>query len=284
MTVVYLDGVFLPAAEARVQADDAALLFGRGLYETFRARRGTVYRLEQHVQRLRAGAEVLGIPVPREVDALAQIVRELVERSGLGDARVRLTLTAGPPGGRPSLLVQARDVTDYPAALYETGMTAVTASVRRNETSPLSRIKSLNCLDNVMSREQARQMGASMALLLNTRGLVAEASAANVFAVRDGRLVTPPVEDGALPGVTRAAVLDIAGACGIPAYESSLALGDLFAADEAFLTGAIMGVMPLVSIDGRPLASGRPGRLTRRLRQVYEEVAGAAGPSAGAEC
>ncbi len=270
MSVVYLDGAFVPAAEAFVSAEDAGLLFGRGVYETFRARRGAVYWLDRHVARLTTGAEVLGIALPAALRDLAAIVRELVGRCGLDDARVRLTLTAGPPGGRPSLLIQARPATDYPASLYEKGMAAVVASVRRNDTSPLSRVKSLNCLDNVMSREQAQAGGAGTALLLNTRGLLAEASTASLFIMRGGTLLTPPLDDGALPGVTRGAVLDLAAAAGMDAREVSLALDDLLGADEAFLTGAVMGVMPLASVDGRAIGGGRPGEATLRVRAAYD--------------
>lgn len=273
MSIVYLDGAFVPASEARTLAEDAGLLFGRGVYETFRARRGGVYRLDRHIARLAKGAGVLGIALPAALDGLAAIVRELAARCGLDDARVRLTLTAGPPSGRPSLLIQARPATDYPASIYERGMAAVAASVRRNDTSPLSRVKSLNCLDNVMSREQAQAAGADTALLLNTRGLVAEASTANVFAVRGGTLLTPPLDDGALPGVTRGAVLELAAAAGIAAREESLTLDGLRGADEAFLTGAVMGVMPLASVGGRAIGGGRPGEATLRVRVLYEEAA-----------
>lgn len=278
MTWVYLDGAYLPAAEARVAADDAGLLYGRGLFETFRARRGAVYRLERHLERLAAGAQVLGIALPPALAELPDVVRELTERCGLEDARVRLTLTAGPStglrasagGGRPSLLIQARPATDYPERLHEVGVAAVVASVRRNETSPLSRVKSLNYLDNLLAREEARRAGADEALFLNTRGLLADGSASNIFILRGGGLLTPPVEDGALPGVTRGAVLELAGAADITAREASLSREELLGADEAFLTNAVAGVLPLVSVDGAKLGSGAPGEVTRRARALYE--------------
>lgn len=273
MTVVYLNGAFIPPEEARVAADDAAVLFGRGVYETFRARRGAVFRLDEHVRRLREGAALLGIAPPPELAALAEVIRELAKRCGLEDARMRLTLTAGAFNGRPSLLLQARPATDYPPELYRQGMTAITATVRRNETSPLSRIKSLNCLDNVMSRDQAQAAGAGTAILLNTQGLVAEASTANVFILCNRGLATPPVSDGALPGITRGVVLDLARKTGIAASERSLRPRELLEADEAFLTSAVMGVMPLISVDGRAIGTGQPGPLTQRLQRLYEAAA-----------
>jgi branched-subunit amino acid aminotransferase/4-amino-4-deoxychorismate lyase len=274
MTWVYLNGAFVTAEEARLPASDAGLLYGRGLFETFRARRGSVYLLERHLARLRAGACTLGIEPPEGLKQLPAVVRELAERCGLDDARMRLTLTAGAEDGRPSLLVQARPATDYPKEAYERGVRAAVAAARRNETSPLARIKSLNYLDNLLAREEGRRSGADEALLLNMRGLLAEASTANLFIVHDGELTTPPVSDGALPGITRGAVLELARGAGIAARESSLTLDALHQASEAFLTNAVAGVLPLVSVDGRKVGSGEPGEVTRRVRLLYETAAG----------
>ncbi len=273
MTWVYLDGAYLPSEEAKVAADDAGLLYGRGLFETFRARRGAVYLLERHFDRLEAGARTLGIVLPQTLADLRATVRTLTEQCELEDARVRLTLTAGSASGRPSLLIQARAATDYPQRLYERGMSALVAPVRRNETSPLTRVKSLNCLDSLLAREQARRAGLDEALFLNTRGRLADGSATNVFLVRDGELLTPPVEDGALPGITRGAVLELAHAARIGAREVSLTLDDLRGTEEAFLTNAVAGLVPLVSVDGAKVGTGRPGPLTRRLSELYEAAA-----------
>jgi branched-subunit amino acid aminotransferase/4-amino-4-deoxychorismate lyase len=168
------------------------------------------------------------------------------------------------------LLIQARPVTGYPAQLYMEGASAVIAATRRNETSPLAHIKSLNYLDNLLAREAARSAGAHEALLLNTRDLLADGSASNVFVVRAGELLTPPVEDGALPGITRAAVLDLAQAAGISAREVSLTEDDLRSAEEAFLTNAVGGVVPLVSVEGQPVGTGAPGELTRSVAALYD--------------
>lgn len=274
MSVLWVNGRFIPAEEPAVRADDAGLLFGRGVYDTFRARNGRVFRLEAHVARITAGAKVVGIAMPslvlRYLRMSGEVVRDLCERCGLEDARVRMTLAAGPAGGAPTLIIQARAATDYPAELYDNGMAALISLVRRNETSPLARVKSLNCLDNIMSREWAQSQGADTSLLLNTRGALAEASTANVFVVREGGLVTPPIRDGALPGVTRSAVLEMAREAGIPAEEQSMAPEELFGAEEAFLTGAVMGVMPLVRVDGRAIGDGQPGAVTQRVRGLHE--------------
>jgi len=270
MAVIWVNGRFVEAEEPALRPDDAGLLFGRGVYDTFRARNGIVFRLDAHVARLAAGSTVVGIPVP-EIDA-PKVVRQLCERTGLEDARLRMTLTAGPVGRQPMLIVQGRAATDYSPQMYERGMSALISPVRRNETSPLAGVKSLNCLDNIMSREWAHARGADTALLLNTRGVLAEASTANLFVLRDGGLLTPPIADGALPGVTRGAVLELAGEAGIRVSERSLVPDELFRAREAFLTGAVMGVMPLVRVDGRAIGDGNPGGITRRLQALYDEA------------
>ncbi len=272
----YQDGAFLPSNEARVAADDAGLLRGHGLFETLRARQGRVYLLDRHIARLRAGAGDLDIAVPADVERLPEIVSELTERCGLSDARVRLTLTAGPQGGHPMLLLQARAATDYPPEMYTHGITAVIASMRRNETSPLAGIKSLSYLDNLLAKREALQAGADAALLLNTKGSLAESTSANVFVVLGGEVLTPPIADGPLLGVTRSAVLELAEAAGLRASEATLTVDDLRRADEAFLTNAVAGLLPLVSVDGRNVGSGEPGELTGRLRALYEAAAAAA--------
>jgi branched-subunit amino acid aminotransferase/4-amino-4-deoxychorismate lyase len=271
---VYLNGAYVAADEATLPALDAGTLFGRGVFETFRARQGSVYRLDQHLERLRTGAKTLSIALPAALGDLPAIVRELADRCELDDARVRLTLTAGPEGGEPSLLIQARPAVDYPPEMYEQGATTVVASVRRNETSPLAGLKTLNYLDNMLAREVARSAGADEAIMLNSRGLVADGSAFNVFVVQDGHLRTPTLEDGALPGVTRGAVLALASEAGIAAEEMAVRLDGMRDAEEAFLTNAIAGVMPLVSVDGAKIGDGTPGPLTRRMRELYEREAG----------
>ena len=280
MTWVYLDSGFIPAAEARVAAADRALLYGHGLFETFRARRGAVYLLDRHLARLKSGAQTLGIEPPAALSGLTAIVRELSERCGLADARVRLTLTAGAEHEQPALLIQAQPVTGYPHSLYEQGIAAVVATVRRNETSPLSRVKSLNYLDSLLARQQARAAGAHEALLLNTIGRVAEGSATNVFIVQGDQLVTPPLEDGALPGVTRGAVLELAAKAGLTPVEAPVTLADLRRADEAFLTNAIAGLLPLVTIDGAAVGAGTPGAYTQSLHAIYQHALNEARPPA----
>jgi len=272
MSWVYLDGELVAAESAALPASDRGLLYGYGLFETMRAYGGRVFRLAQHYRRLQVGADVLAIPVSLTLAALAEAAGATLARNGLAGARLRLTVTAGPDGGRPSLLLTAREVTEYPPELRRRGLAAVVSAVRRNETSPLAGVKSLNCLDNVLAREDAHRRGFGEAILLNTRGFIAEGAASNVFLVRDGKLLTPGIEAGALPGITRRAVLELAAEERLVAEEADLSPGDLAAADEAFLTGSVMEVMPLVGVDGEPVGTGRPGPLTQRLAEGYRAL------------
>ncbi|HYE50045.1 MAG TPA: aminotransferase class IV [Azospirillaceae bacterium] len=238
MTVLWLDGALVPAADARIDPADRGLLLGDGLFETMRVEAGAPLRLEAHLRRLREGARLLGLPVPRTDEALADAVAAVVRANGLADAAVRLTLTAGagprgllrPDPCRPTLMLAAAPLPPPPGP----ARLVIAAVTRRNEHSPLSRVKSLNYLDGVLAREEAKARGADDAVLLNTAGRVAEATAANLFAVVDGTLVTPPLSDGVLPGTMRAEIIRTRGA-----VERSLDVADLRRATEVFLTSAL---------------------------------------------
>jgi len=270
---IYLNGQLVAAEQAALPALDRGLLYGYGLFETMRSYGGRAFRLAEHYRRLEAGAELLAITVPLTLAALEEAVDATLARNGLPDARLRLTVTAGPEdGGGSSVVLFAREVTEYPPELRRRGMAAVVSGVRRNETSRLARVKSLNCLDNLLVREEARRSGAGEALLLNTQGFIAEGAASNLFLVRDGTLVTPGIEAGALPGITRQVVMELAGEEGMGVEEANVTLPDLFGAGEAFLTNSVMELMPLVGVDGRPLGPGRPGPLTERLARGYRDL------------
>ena len=280
MRWIYLNGELVQQETATVSALDRGLLYGYGLFETMRSYGGRVFRLEEHYQRLRDGAACLAMAVPLSLRDLNQAVDAVFERNKLADAYVRLTLTAGASpvagtsgaAGDATMMLLAAPLTDYPPDLYRRGMAAVFSAVRRNETSPLSGIKSLNFLDNLLAREDARRRGADEAILLNTRGLVAEGSASNVFLVRGNKLITPGIQSGALPGITRRAVLELATAAGLEAVESEVEPSAFEDAAEAFLTNSVVEIMPLTRLDDRPVGSGRPGPASERLRHLYQEM------------
>ncbi len=260
-------------------SDEVALPAGPSedptLIETFRSRDGRVFRLAQHFDRLCAGAPVLGLTLPLTLRDLETAVADVLARNEAPDARLRLTVSAG-PDLRTDVTLTATALTGYSPELYERGMHATIADVRRDETSPLSRIKCAAGLhDCVLARERAREAGFDEAIMLNTRGSVAEATVSNVFVVREGRLLTPTIECGALPGVTRAAVINLAHESAFDVDEAEVTLDGLRTSDEAFLTNSVMGVMPLTRLEGTPIGNGDVGPLTTQLSQRYREAVGA---------
>jgi len=273
--MIFLNGQLVPRADPSIHASDRGFLLGDGLFETLPSRDGRPNRLEAHLARLRAGAAVLSIPLPLSPESLEQGVIDILAANGLskGDAVLRITLTRG-PGQRgllppadpqPTLLITAaRAGHATPEAL-----TAIMASARRNERSPLAQIKSLNYLDNVLTRMEAAKRGADEALLMNTADRLASASSANIFLLRNRTLLTPPPSEGVLPGITRGAVLALAEALDLTAVETPLQRDDLARADEAFLTNSLIGVRPLVKVDDRPVGIGVPGPVTRQLQEAY---------------
>ena len=277
---VWLNGELLPRSEARVPIDDRGFLYGAACFETLRAFGGAVFRLGRHLDRLEAGLRALGVePPPRDV--LQAATAETLEANALPEARVRLTVSAGTGGARPGLepagtllvLVTAQPVPDSvaPARVLVARVTA---------DRPLPFAKTVNYLGPLLALEEARRAGLDQALLLDRDGEAVEASTANVFAVLAGEggeggvLVTPPLEAGALPGVTREAVLECARGLGLETAERRLPLAELLAAREALLTNSIVGVQPLAELrDGdRSYEFEAPGPLTRALIEAYREA------------
>ncbi len=273
----WIDGRLRPREEVCIAPDDRGLLLADGLFETLRADGGAPCRFERHWMRLEAGAQALGIPLPFSASTIRMACRTLLVANGLADvpASLRITLTRGPgPRGlrpperpRPTLLIGAHPRAPAPPP---PARAILPRDLRRNEHALTSRFKTLSYLDAVLALERARCAGVEDALLLNGRGLLTGATAANLFAVVGGTLITPPIRDGALAGITRAHVLEMAVRLGIPAAERSLLIADLLAASEAFLTNSLMGIRPLVAVDGRPIGDGGIGRMTRHLARELD--------------
>lgn len=231
-----------------------------------------------HFARLFASAKTLEIPVPFPVAGLEELVRKMINKNSVSNGSVRLTLTAGTAGtaalaadnagaSGSTLVIFTRQPLAYTDAHYHRGLRAGFVKIRRNEHSPLVRLKTINYLENLLAKKEARLYGWDEALFLNTAGNLAEGAVSNIFLVKNGRVITPAADQGLLPGVMRKVVLSKCACLGIPAEERAVALPEVFAADECFLTNALMGVMPLVEINGRPVDGG-PGMLTRKLNQA----------------
>ncbi len=275
MSIVYLDGALVRAGEARIDPADRGFTLGDGLFETMRVNDGRVFRLDRHLDRLRAAAERIALPL---TEGLAEAVADTVRANHISEGAVRLTVTRGPaPPGilapalpQPTVLITARSHT--PADRDEQGVRAITASGRLNQAGAAAGLKHTGYLEEILAQREAEAAGVEEAILLNTRDHLAEAAAANLFLVRNGEILTPDLGSGVLPGITRAAILEIAASLGIPVREQPLPRSALDHAGEAFLTSSLRGVVPLLMVDGRPIGAGRPGDVTRRLAEVYRAL------------
>lgn len=272
--IVWLDGRLVPVEAARIDPRDRGLLLGDGLFETMRAVGGRVPLLDRHLRRLRAGAALLGIgPVAGDA-AIAAACADLLRANGLADAALRLTLTRGP--GPRGLLPPAESMpvillAAFPPPAPPPPATAILATLtRRNEHSPLAGLKSLAYLDQLLALREARAAGADDALLRNTAGRLACATAANLFLVMAGGLLTPLLGEGVLPGITRGLVLELAAALGIACREEPLPVEAVAQAEGAFLTSSLVGLRPLVALDGRQIGSGGPHPLCTRLQKCWQ--------------
>ncbi len=279
---VWIDGGVVDLPEARVPVTDHGLLYGDGIFEGIRILHGGVFRLDRHLARLESAARATALTLPGGTPALRKIVLETARAFGQPEAYVRLVITRGEGAlgvdpttcGEPRVFCIVTQITLYSEEKLASGLDLVTSSWRRPPPDVLDpRVKSLNYLNNALAKLEARQRGADEALLLNQAGQVAEASVANLFAVRDDVLLTPPGSDGALEGITRATVLELASQQGVAAQERSLGRFDLFAASEVFLCGSGAGFVPVRSLDARTIGSGAPGPMYERMRQAYSDAA-----------
>jgi branched-chain amino acid aminotransferase len=278
---VWIDGAIVDGERARIPVTDHGFLYGDGIFEGIRVYGRRIFRLDDHLSRLENGARCLGLTLPGGVEAIRRIVIETARAHAEEDAYLRLVVSRGegPLGldpsscGEPRVVCIADQVRLYPEEKLRNGIALVTSSLRRPAPDVLDpRVKSLNYLNNVLAKQEARRQGADEALLLNRAGHVAEASVANVFAVRAGRLVTPPPSDGALEGLTRASVLELAREEDIPAEERTLGRFDLLAAEEAFITGSGARIVAVGSLDGRRIGKGGAGPITQRLCRAFDQL------------
>jgi len=279
--LVYIDGKLLPKEDAKISVFDHGYLYGDGVFEGIRVYQGNIFRLREHLDRLYESAQTIALQIPLTREQLEAATVETVAANGLRDCYIRLVVSRGygdlgiDPGKcpKPTVVIIVATIALYPEESYTAGIKLITSSVRRIPTQCLDpRIKSLNYLNNILAKLEAKQAGVPEAVMLNYVGRVAECTADNIFIVKRGGLFTPHLMQGALGGVTRATVLDLARAAGIPAEENVMGLHDLYNADECFLTGTGAEIVPVVQIDGRRIADGRPGRLTLALLARYREI------------
>jgi len=283
--IIYLNGRLISHSKAKLSSFDHGFLYGYGLFETMRAYQGHIFRLDRHLARLRRSAQSLGLThsilhVVEGKQSLETACTAILEVNKLKDARLRLTVSAGEgdmmpdPGtcSSPTVLVTARNLIPLPPEKYESGFKATLSSLHRNSQSPLSRLKSTCYMENILARMAARATGCDEAILLNEQGYLAEGSTTNIFLASNGELITPSLESGVLPGITREAVLEIARAANIKTMERQVELKELIEAEEAFVTNSILELMPLTLLDGKPIGTGKPGQLTKELLAAYRKL------------
>lgn len=265
--VIFLNGKFISPRQARLSVLSPGFLYGWGLFETMRSYNDKIVYFDEHLRRLEDSARLIEMELNYSLIKLKPVIKQAVKLSNFKDAYVRLTLCKADSG--IDTLVIARKYQPYPEAKYKQGLKAAISPFRQNEDSPLARIKTTNYLLYRLSYLQAQDKNLDESIILNSRGIVSEASRSNIFFIQDKQLFTPALECGCLSGITRKVIFDLAKKYRIPINEGRFRLDDLYNSDEAFLTNSLMGVMPLASIENRIIGKGKAGRLTRFFIRKY---------------
>lgn len=278
--IIYLNGEYVPAEEARVSVFDRGFLYGDGIYETLRVYGGRVFKLEEHLVRLERSAQLIRMDPPLSREAFAEAIDTCLKVNDLSDALVRIGVSRGEasePGldpalvvGPPTVVIAPRPFEPYPEAMYEAGIRAAVVSVRRNPTEALNpAIKSTNFLNNILAKMEALGAGADEAIMLNTDGHIAEGTTTNIFWVAGETLCTPPLEAGVLDGVTRSVTITLAEDLDYQFLEVLRGRSALEEAEEVFVTSTSYEIMPVTSIDGKPVGSGRAGSMSLELLSKF---------------
>jgi branched-chain amino acid aminotransferase len=278
---VFISGKLYDKDDAKISVYDHGLLYGDGVFEGMRSYGGKVFRLAQHLDRLWDSAKAIWLEIPMTKDEMAKAVNDTLAINGIKDGYIRLIVTRGAGAlgldpnkcSNPQVIVITDHIQLYPKEMYENGLSIITASTIRNHSAALSpRIKSLNYLNNIMAKIEGLQAGCVEALMLNAKGEVAECTGDNIFLIKKGELLTPPIDAGILEGITRDAVLELAAELKIPARQIPLVRHDVFIADECFLTGSAAEIIPVVKVDNRVIGSGKPGPITRKLNERFQQL------------
>ena len=279
---IYVDGALVSREDAKVSVFDHGLLYGDGVFEGIRVYNRRIFRLEPHLDRLYTSARALALEIPLSPAAMADAVRDTVRANRREDGYIRLVVTRGSGDlgvdprncPKPSVIIIVTGIQLYPPERYAHGLKVITSATRQVSHEAVDpRIKSLNYLKNVLAKIDAQRAGADEAIMLNAEGFIAECSGDNLYVVRGGAVLTPSPQDGALEGITRHALLQLAGEAGIPARETRLTRFDVYTADECFLSGTGAEVIAMTEADGRKIADGKPGRITVLLQQAFQALA-----------
>ena len=283
---IFIDGKYYDERDAKISVFDHGLLYGDGVFEGIRAYNRRVFRLKEHIDRLFYSAKAILLEIPMSHAEITSAVLDACRENKIRNGYIRLVVTRGVgtlglnPRNcrRPSVIIIADKIQLYPPELYRQGMDIITVPTVRNLHSALNpAIKSLNYLNNILAKIEANNAGVEEAVMLNAEGFVAECTGDNLFIVKNGELFTPPLSAGALYGITRQTVIELARDTDLKVSEPNLTRYDLFCADECFLTGTGAEIVPVVKIDGRVIGAGKPGAITRKLVTAYHALTKASG-------
>jgi branched-chain amino acid aminotransferase len=278
---IYIDGKFYDEGAAKISVFDHGLLYGDGIFEGIRVYNSRVFKLKEHIDRLFCSAKAILLDIPISHAEMMRAVVETCRRNKLKDGYVRLLVTRGKgtlglnPNRckSPSVIIIAGRIQLYPPEFYQRGLDIITVPTTRNLHSALNpAIKSLNYLNNILAKIEANNSGCEEAIMLNAEGYVAECTGDNIFIIKEGRMFTPPLSAGALYGITRNVVIELARERGVEVSEPNLTRYDVFNADECFLTGTGAELVPVVKVDGRVIGTGKPGPLTKALVERYHAL------------
>ena len=287
---VWLNGQMVDREKASISVFDHGLLYGDGVFEGIRFYERKVFKLDEHIDRLFNSAKIIMLDIPVSKDDLKKAVLLTCRESGLDNGYVRPVVTrgTGPLGlapwkcTNPNIFIIADTLLLYPVELYRNGMPIVTVPTRRNISEAVNpMIKSLNYLNNILAKIEAKTAGVEEALMLNQEGYVAECTGDNIFIVRNGVIYTPPVYAGALPGITLSAVIEVAAQMGVKVIDKIFTRAEVYTADECFLTGTAAEVVPIISLDSRKIGDGKPGAITSELVTRFQEYARKTGTPIG---
>lgn len=279
--LIYLNGKLVEKEKAVISVFDHGLLYGDGVFEGIRSYDGLVFKLKEHIDRLYRSAEAIQLKIPMTKEDMVKAVVETLKANKLNGAYIRLVVTRGPGdlGLDPrkckgsTVFIITDKITLYPAKFYQNGLEIVTAKTKRNLTTALNpKIKSLNYLNNILAKIDAIKAGTEEAIMLSYNDYVAECTGDNIFMIKGGRLFTPPTDVGALEGITRSAVIEVADSVKVPFEERMLKLEDFYAADEAFLTGTAAEIIPVTVIDKKRIGTGKPGPITMKLLDEFKKL------------
>ncbi|MDR3306218.1 MAG: branched-chain-amino-acid transaminase [Endomicrobium sp.] len=285
---IFLDGKLVEKEDAKVSVFDHGFLYGDGIFEGIRAYNDRIFRLKEHLERLWASAKAVNLEIPMHKKEMEKALIKTILANKLNDAYIRLIVTRGRGdlgldprncANPPSVVIITDQIKMYPEEFYEKGMEVVTVSTRRIRQDSLSpNIKSLNYLNNILAKMQAVKSGVDEAIMLNAEGYVAECTGDNIFIVKNGVLYTPDGSEGALIGITRDAVIELAkNKSKFPVKEGRLSLYEVYTADECFLTGTAAEIVPVVAVDSRVIADGTPGKITAKLIKEFKALVRSSG-------